>query len=87
MLTLNAFTRNCRRAAAFGALAIGAIAFSGSASAAPQAPLFPFFLVPPAQQYAPPPAVEAAPAPPGFAPVLRWHAEGFSAALFQAVER
>jgi len=64
MLTLNAFTRNCRRAAAFGAFAIGAIACSGTASAAPQAPLFPFFLVPPPQQqYAPPPAVEAAPAP------------------------
>jgi lipoprotein-anchoring transpeptidase ErfK/SrfK len=61
MLTLNAFVRNSRRAAAFGAFAIGAIAFSGSAIAAPpQAPLFPFFLVPPAQ-YAPPPAVEATP--------------------------
>ena len=63
MLTLNAFTRNSHRAAAFGVFAIGAIAFSGTASAAPQAPLFPFFLLPPAQQYAPPPAVEAAPAP------------------------
>ncbi len=63
MLTLNAFTRNSRRAAAFGAFAISAIAFSGSAAAAPQAPLFPFFLLPPAEQYAPPPAVEAAPAP------------------------
>jgi lipoprotein-anchoring transpeptidase ErfK/SrfK len=61
MLTLNAFVRHSRRAAAFGVFAIGAIAFSGSAVAAPpQAPLFPFFLVPPAQQYAPP-AVEAAP--------------------------
>jgi len=61
MLTFNAFSRNFRRAAAVGAFAIGAIAFSGEAGAAPQAPLFPFFLVPPAQQYAPPPAVEAAP--------------------------
>jgi len=60
MLTLNAFMRNSRRAAAFGAFAIGAIAFSGSAAAAPQAPLFPFFLAPPAP-YSPPPAVEAAP--------------------------
>ena len=33
------------------------------------------------------PSVEGAPAPVGFAPVLRWHAEGFSAALFRAVER
>jgi lipoprotein-anchoring transpeptidase ErfK/SrfK len=61
MLTLNAFSRNRYRAAALGAFAIGAIAFSGQAAAAPQAPLFPFFLVPLAQQYAPPPAVEAAP--------------------------
>ena len=62
MLTLNAFSRNCCRAAALSAFAIGAIAFSGKAAAAPQAPLFPFFLLPPAQQQvAPPPAVEAAP--------------------------
>jgi lipoprotein-anchoring transpeptidase ErfK/SrfK len=58
MLNLNAFTR----AAAFGAFAISAIAFSGSASAAPQTPPFPFLFLPPMQQqYAPPPAVEAAP--------------------------
>ena len=64
MLTLNAFSRNCCRAAALSAFAIGAIAFSGEAAAAPQAPLFPFFFLPPAQQQvAPPPAVEAAPAP------------------------
>jgi len=64
MLTLNAFSRNCCRAAALSAFAIGAIAFSGEAAAAPQAPLFPFFLLPPAQQQvAPPPAVETAPAP------------------------
>jgi lipoprotein-anchoring transpeptidase ErfK/SrfK len=53
MLNLNAFVRT----AAFASFAIGAIAFSGSAAAAPQAPLFPFFLVP-QTQYAPPPAVE-----------------------------
>jgi len=67
MLNHNAFPCHSRRAAAFAAFAIGAVAFTGSASAAPQAPLFPFFLMPPAQyaqpQYAPPPAVEAAPAP------------------------
>ena len=58
MLNLNAFTR----AAAFGAFVISAIAFSGSASAAPQTPPFPFLFLPPMQQqYAPPPAVEAAP--------------------------
>jgi lipoprotein-anchoring transpeptidase ErfK/SrfK len=58
MLNLNAFTR----AAAFGAFAISAVAFSGSASAAPQTPPFPFLFLPPMQQqYAPPPAVEAAP--------------------------
>jgi lipoprotein-anchoring transpeptidase ErfK/SrfK len=61
MLNLNALTRNSRRAVAFGAFAIAAIAFSGPAAAAPQAQLFPFFLVPPTQQYAPPPAVEATP--------------------------
>jgi lipoprotein-anchoring transpeptidase ErfK/SrfK len=61
MLNLDAFTRNSRRAVAFGAFAIGAIAFSGQAAAAPQTQLFPFFLAPSAQQYAPPPAVEAAP--------------------------
>jgi lipoprotein-anchoring transpeptidase ErfK/SrfK len=63
MLNLNAFMRNSCRAAAVGAFAVGAIAFSGAASAAPQTPLFPFFLLPPAEQYAPPPPVEAAPAP------------------------
>jgi lipoprotein-anchoring transpeptidase ErfK/SrfK len=41
------FRRNCRRAAAFGALA-GIIAFSGAAAAAPLA-LFPFIMTPPAQ--------------------------------------
>jgi lipoprotein-anchoring transpeptidase ErfK/SrfK len=60
MHKLNAFSRT----AAFAAFAIGAIAFSGQAAAAPPAQLFPFFLAPPTQ-YAPPPAVEedAAPAP------------------------
>jgi lipoprotein-anchoring transpeptidase ErfK/SrfK len=58
MLNLNAFTR----AAAFGAFAISAIVFSGSAAAAPQTPPFPFLFLPPMQQqYAPPPAVEATP--------------------------
>jgi lipoprotein-anchoring transpeptidase ErfK/SrfK len=55
---------NCRklnsRLAAFAALSIAAIAFSGSAAAAPQAQLFPFLLMPPTQ-YAPP-QVQAAPA-------------------------
>src|SRR3954452_6332813 len=50
---------NCRRSAAvLGALAIGAMAFSTSAAAAPLQ-LFPFLLTPPTQ-YAPPP-VQAAP--------------------------
>jgi lipoprotein-anchoring transpeptidase ErfK/SrfK len=63
MLQLNALIRHSRRAAAVGAVAIATIAFCGPAVAAPQAPLFPFFLVPPAQPYAPPPAVEAVPSP------------------------
>jgi len=58
MLNLSAFTR----AAAFGALAISTIAFSGSASAAPQNPPFPFFFLPPPMQQdvVTPPAVEQA---------------------------
>src|SRR4051812_20507879 len=49
---------NSRLAAvAFGALAIGTVALSTSAAAAPL-PLFPFFLVPPTEA-APPPAVAA----------------------------
>jgi lipoprotein-anchoring transpeptidase ErfK/SrfK len=58
MLNLSAFTR----AAAFGALAISTIAFSGSASAAPQNPPFPFFFLPPPMQQdvVAPPAVEQA---------------------------
>jgi lipoprotein-anchoring transpeptidase ErfK/SrfK len=57
MLDLDAFKLNSRRAAAFGALAIGVIAFSGSAAAAPFE-LFPFIMTPPVQS-APP--VQAAP--------------------------
>src|SRR6201990_2488517 len=62
MLNLNAFFATSHRAAAFGALAIGSLAFSGSAVGAPQGQLFPppFFLVP-QTQIAPPPTVEAAP--------------------------
>jgi lipoprotein-anchoring transpeptidase ErfK/SrfK len=55
--------QNCRRlnsrlAAAFGALAIGTVAFSASVVAAPL-PLFPFILTPPAE--AAPPPVQMAP--------------------------
>jgi lipoprotein-anchoring transpeptidase ErfK/SrfK len=57
MLNPSAFVRT----AAFASFAIGAIAFSGSAAAAPQAPLFPFFLVPQTAQVEPAPSVEAAP--------------------------
>jgi lipoprotein-anchoring transpeptidase ErfK/SrfK len=56
MLNFNAFTR----AAAFSAFAIGALAFSGTVRAAPQAQLFPFFPLP-QTEVAPPPQVEAAP--------------------------
>jgi lipoprotein-anchoring transpeptidase ErfK/SrfK len=49
---------NCRRAAAFGALAIGAIMVCGAATAAPL-PLFPFFMEPSAPSA--PPAVQSAP--------------------------
>ena len=56
MLNLDAFKKNSRRAAAaFGALAIGAFAFSASAGASPL-PLFPFIMTPPAA-----PTVQAAP--------------------------
>ena len=54
----DALKLNSRRAAAFGALAIGTIAFSGAAAATPLQ-LFPFIMTPPAQS-APPP-VQAAP--------------------------
>ena len=52
MFNLDSFKFNFRRAAAFGALAIG-IALSTSAAAAPL-PLFPFVMSPPAQPVAPP---------------------------------
>jgi lipoprotein-anchoring transpeptidase ErfK/SrfK len=58
MFNLGAFKLNSRRAAAFGALAVGAVAFSGAASAAPLQ-LFPFIVEPPAV-YAPP-TVQSAP--------------------------
>jgi len=46
---LNSFKPNTRRAAiALGALAVGVVAFSGSAGAAPLQ-LFPFFMTPPVQ--------------------------------------
>jgi lipoprotein-anchoring transpeptidase ErfK/SrfK len=57
MPKLNAFSRTV----AFACFAIGAIAFSGSAVAAPQTPLFPFFLVPQTAQVEPQPSVEAVP--------------------------
>jgi lipoprotein-anchoring transpeptidase ErfK/SrfK len=57
MFNPDAFKLNSRRAA-LSALAIGAIAFSGAATASPL-PLFPFILTPPVQS-APPP-VQAAP--------------------------
>src|SRR6266851_5742164 len=59
MLNLDAFKLNWRgAAAAFGALAIGTLAFSGSAAATPLQ-LFPFFMTPPAQWA--PPSVQSAP--------------------------
>jgi lipoprotein-anchoring transpeptidase ErfK/SrfK len=58
MLNPSTIRLNCRRAAAFGALAIGVVAFSGAVSAAPL-PLFPF--MEPQIQMAPPPAVQSAP--------------------------
>jgi lipoprotein-anchoring transpeptidase ErfK/SrfK len=58
MFNLDALKLNSRRIAAFGALAIGAIAFSGSVAAAPLQ-LFPFIMTPPVQSA--PPSVQAAP--------------------------
>jgi lipoprotein-anchoring transpeptidase ErfK/SrfK len=55
MFNLGAFKLNSRRAAAFGALAIGAVALSGAASAAPLQ-LFPFAADP-----SQPPMVQSAP--------------------------
>jgi lipoprotein-anchoring transpeptidase ErfK/SrfK len=59
MFDLGAFKLNFRRAVAFGAMAIGAVALSGAAAAAPLQ-LFPFIEAPPAQ-WAPPPVVQSAP--------------------------
>lgn len=58
MFKLDISKLNFRRAAAFGALAIGSIAFSGSAAASPL-PLFPFIMTPPVQSAQPSP--QAAP--------------------------
>jgi lipoprotein-anchoring transpeptidase ErfK/SrfK len=58
MFNPGAFKFDSRRAAAFGALAIGAAVFSGAASAAPLQ-LFPFIMEPPAASA--PPAVQSAP--------------------------
>jgi lipoprotein-anchoring transpeptidase ErfK/SrfK len=46
MFNLNSWKLNCRRIAAFGALAMGTIALSASAAATPL-PLFPFIMAPP----------------------------------------
>ncbi len=57
----NSRSLNCRlAAAAFSALAIGSVAFSAAATAAPL-PLFPFILTPPTE--AAPPPVQMAPSP------------------------
>jgi lipoprotein-anchoring transpeptidase ErfK/SrfK len=65
MINLETLKANSRRAAvAFGALAIGAVAFTTSAAAAPL-PLFPFFMTPPTQ--AAPPQTQAAPSDEGSA--------------------
>ena len=59
MFNFRAFLPNSgRAAAAFGALAIGVVAFSGSAAATPLQ-LFPFIMTPPAQSA--PPSVQTAP--------------------------
>jgi lipoprotein-anchoring transpeptidase ErfK/SrfK len=62
MFNLNAIAMSSRRAAALSAFAVGVLAFSGSASAAPQQ-LFPFSPLFPAPQVqaAAPPTVQAAP--------------------------
>jgi lipoprotein-anchoring transpeptidase ErfK/SrfK len=58
MVNTRSLRLNFRRAAAFGVLAIGAVAFSGAAAAAPL-PLFPFIMEQPAQLA--PPVVQRAP--------------------------
>jgi lipoprotein-anchoring transpeptidase ErfK/SrfK len=60
MLKLTSGRWNSRTLFGLGALAIGALALSGSARAAPPAQLFPFILIPPAP-YEAPPQVQAAP--------------------------
>src|SRR5712664_3515451 len=62
MFNLDAFKLNSRRAAAFGALAIGGIAFSGAAAATPLQ-LFPFIMIPAPQSA--PPSVQSAPSDEG----------------------
>jgi lipoprotein-anchoring transpeptidase ErfK/SrfK len=54
MINPGTFKLTSRRAAAFYALAIGVVAFSGSAAAAP-VQLFPFFMSPPVEQMQPAP--------------------------------
>jgi lipoprotein-anchoring transpeptidase ErfK/SrfK len=54
MINPDTFKLTSRRAAAFYALAIGVVAFSGSAAAAPLQ-LFPFFMSPPVEQMQPAP--------------------------------
>jgi lipoprotein-anchoring transpeptidase ErfK/SrfK len=56
MYNLDSLKLNSRRAAAFGALTIGAVAFSGSAAAAPLQ-LFPFVVAPPTKKMQPTPQV------------------------------
>ena len=56
MYNLDALNLKSRRIAAFGALAIGAVAFSASAAAGP-VQLFPFFMTPPTEQMQPAPQV------------------------------
>jgi lipoprotein-anchoring transpeptidase ErfK/SrfK len=56
MYDLDALKLNSCRAIAFGALAIGVVAFSGSAAAAPLQ-LFPFIMTPPTEQVQPAPQV------------------------------
>ena len=60
MLKLTSAKWNSRTIFGLGAFAIGALAFSSSALAAPPTQLFPFILIPPTQ-YEAPPQVQAAP--------------------------
>jgi lipoprotein-anchoring transpeptidase ErfK/SrfK len=71
MLNVSAFISPSRRAIAFGAFAVGAVALSGSAAATP-VQLFPFIPLPP-MQAAPPPAVEATPSDEGVVRELPAH--------------